>query len=645
MVTRSAIWCLTLALYVAGSGPPGRSWPVVPATFPATSVQQRSLDKRPVYGAEVEMVTLNVAVLDSKGVPVAGLTKEDFTLFEDGVEQQIALLLAPQDAPLDIAMGLDFSGSIGRDAPYARDVAIAFLEALSAEDCVYVLPFNTVVGPGRWGGPGDPHLRTLIEQAPQQGNTALFDAMLKGFSELRSTAEDELQVAEYTAFGLPGGKASASGVEPAPAGQQGGNAAVPLLLFQASDGCGAPLSDHGGRTSTRRRAMVVLTDGLDNRSVTSLAGALEATHEAGLPVFPISAGAAVQPAVGGFRPFLGGGALEAMRRARKLEAQWRELARISGGELIKGKGSSSRLDRAYNEALNLLRASYLIGYHPPSLASADTRSEELTWHELEVKLGRPKLRALTRPGYFRSAADSKGARAAVHTGVELLESGRADLAVVEFDRALRADARHWQAHYHRAIALGLLDRWPEAQEASERAAALNPGFARVQELAWLTAYHVGDYQLGWEHAIRARQAGAEMREEFELLRQHSPAPADLKDRLDAPRIMLRPSEIPDLEVQAALKKVYRALQRAVADSPRLALVADVRLAEYLLVIDDEELRDKRPRRLKGRLELYDRSGDRVYRKSLNLHDIDDQAALAAALEKYTADLAARLPES
>lgn len=66
---------------------------------PSGARQEDLSDRRPVFTTGVEMVTVNVAVLDSDGRPVLGLTAKEFVVIEDGVEAEVPLVLAPGDTP------------------------------------------------------------------------------------------------------------------------------------------------------------------------------------------------------------------------------------------------------------------------------------------------------------------------------------------------------------------------------------------------------------------------------------------------------------------------------------------------------------------------------------------------------------------
>jgi VWFA-related protein len=575
------------------------------------------------------MVTVNVAVLDSGDRPVLGFTAKDFIVIEDGVEAEVEIVLAPTDTPLDIAFVLDFSGSIGHSAPYAQEAEIAFLETLSPDDCVFVLPFSDRVGPGLWGRPRQAALSAFIRHLVPVGGTALFDAMLQGLSALRPDFPTERMTAPW-AFRLAAD--GRSGV--ASAGAADGSTEV--LAGPSAERTGAPCGTDGrsGSQVGRRQAMVVLTDGLDNSSFATHEKTLTAIRQAGVPVIAVGAGAAVTPM-----------SFDASLQMHQLEAQWREFADISGGKFIKANGSRGRLEGAYGEVLDLLRATYLIGYRPPlNMKGKDTtrHPEELVWHNLKVKLRNHKLRVVTREGHYRGGVDREAAEAAVASASKLVDDGEPELALQAVDRALAADPFFWQAYYYRARALTLSKRWKEALPAAERAAELNPGNDRAHALAWLVAYTVADDETAWEHAIRAQQAGADMTVQFELLDRRRPAPADLKARVAAPKLFVSGSATTDLVLQATLKRVYRALRRTLSGAPGIALVDDPSRAAFFVTFRDEKVDGEAPRKLKAELSVFERSGKRIWKRGVKAGDIDDPATLEQALTPAVAELQEQL---
>ena len=81
----------------------------------AAPPQERAPDpeQRPVFGADVALETISVGAVDASGVPIAGLTPADFFVKEDDQVREVAFVTAGADAPLDLALILDLSGSMG----------------------------------------------------------------------------------------------------------------------------------------------------------------------------------------------------------------------------------------------------------------------------------------------------------------------------------------------------------------------------------------------------------------------------------------------------------------------------------------------------------------------------------------------------
>lgn len=609
----------------------------------AASFRQPQGNQGAVFDSRVEMVLLRVAVFDAKRVPVPGLTKADFKVFEDGREQDIKLLLTPNETPLDIAFVMDVSGSIQQDAPSAKRDAYKFVDALSTNDCVHLVLFNERVGPDAWGPGADRQLKDMIFRAPLGGGTALYDAIVEGLAGFDTDGAWDHEVEGYSAFGLVAGDSAGRVVAAATPVAQAGSRGAGRQAYDAASRCfpADVAADSEAVAQARRQALVVLTDGLDLNSISTFSETVLAAWRADVPIFPIAAGGASRSLLGGIVGSLAGSTdVRTVARMEKLKDQLGELARITGGRFI--KGSAGKLRQAYDEVLNVLRASYVVGYAVPPAATPATGSEQLRWHEVAVKLAPPKLRAVTRSGYYRTQNDTETARGSVRGGVESLHAVQPELALLQFGRAAAADPSYWPAHYYRAVTLSLLGREEEAREAAQNAVTLAPEVARAQELAWLTAYASGDYATSWEHLIRARHAGLPMTEAFELLRAQGGGPADLQARLDAPRVFVEDPDVPDLEVQAGLNTVMRVLRRALSESAAVALVSQARRADYLVALDADKFSGPDGRGLDGRLEVFGLLGERISKQSLKLSNVGDPAAVAADLRSSIAAIEAAL---
>ncbi len=152
-----------------------------PATAQALADLLQTEIQQPRFNSRVDLAMLPVSVLDSDDLPVEGLSSEDFVMVEDGVEQEVAILLSPRDAPLDIAVLMDVSNSMRRMEKAARSSAIQFLDQLSDDDCVLLLRFRETAGPAIWGSPGDPVIRSAINEPPPTGRHGAARCYRNGF--------------------------------------------------------------------------------------------------------------------------------------------------------------------------------------------------------------------------------------------------------------------------------------------------------------------------------------------------------------------------------------------------------------------------------------------------------------------------------
>ena len=89
----------------------------------------------------VNMVVVNATVHDRKGVPVSGLVKEDFQVYEDGIPQQIECF-SHEDIPVTVGLVIDNSGTMGPKRPEVIAAALAFARSSNPRDQMFVVNFN-----------------------------------------------------------------------------------------------------------------------------------------------------------------------------------------------------------------------------------------------------------------------------------------------------------------------------------------------------------------------------------------------------------------------------------------------------------------------------------------------------------------------
>jgi VWFA-related protein len=137
---------------------------------------------------DVNLVEVLTTVLDRSNRPVRGLSREDFSIFEDGRSQTIEKFELVEDLPLTVGFAIDTSGSMEMALPEARKAAIGFLENLiTAKDKVFALGF---AGEPVLLIPPTDDVRAVEEafgELRSVGWTALHDALVHSLYYFRGT--------------------------------------------------------------------------------------------------------------------------------------------------------------------------------------------------------------------------------------------------------------------------------------------------------------------------------------------------------------------------------------------------------------------------------------------------------------------------
>src|SRR5437588_4164154 len=138
-----------------------------PSTEPATTLK-----------VDVKLVNVFVTVTDAHGSPVAGLTKENFTLQEDGREQKISVFDKQSSLPLSIALAVDTSLSTRHDLPLEQASAKRFAHAiLRPVDALSIYSFSEVVQQCTSYTPDLKRIDEGIDHIRVGAATALYDAI------------------------------------------------------------------------------------------------------------------------------------------------------------------------------------------------------------------------------------------------------------------------------------------------------------------------------------------------------------------------------------------------------------------------------------------------------------------------------------
>ena len=134
-----------------------------------------------VIRVNVRLVRLLVTVKNAAGGLVGTLNKNEFTVFDNGAKQEIALFEHHTDQPLSIAMLFDTSASVGIALKYEADAATRFLHAVFREgnpdDQIALYAFNWQVRLQSSYTRRAERLEKALHQIRAEGGTSLYDAI------------------------------------------------------------------------------------------------------------------------------------------------------------------------------------------------------------------------------------------------------------------------------------------------------------------------------------------------------------------------------------------------------------------------------------------------------------------------------------
>ena len=133
---------------------------------------------------DVDLALVNVTVTDPYNRLVTGLDKDNFRVFEDGVEQEI-VTFSSEDVPISIGVIFDFSGSMSNKVGKAREAALQFFKTANPQDEFFLVSFNERAELTSSFTNSVEDLQSSLMLTSAHGRTALLDAIYLGLSEMR----------------------------------------------------------------------------------------------------------------------------------------------------------------------------------------------------------------------------------------------------------------------------------------------------------------------------------------------------------------------------------------------------------------------------------------------------------------------------
>jgi Ca-activated chloride channel family protein len=264
----------------------------------------------PTFSSGIDVVEVYATVTDREGEPLSGLTAADFQIAEDGVPQSITTF-AEGEFPLSITIALDRSFSMaGERLALSKQAARSFIAGLRPDDEVMVLAVGS-------------EIETIAAPAPAR----------------------DLASIDWAAIGVWG----------------------TTPLYDAAVEALDAIQNRSGR-----RALVLVSDGIDRDSRTQAGDLIAHARESGVLVYPVAIGGTRPPVFSELASVTGGRSFF-IDDPRKLEAQLATLARE-------------------------LRTQYLLGYTPSQPTAAGEAPRR--WRSIQVSVSRRDARVRARDGYL-----------------------------------------------------------------------------------------------------------------------------------------------------------------------------------------------------------------------------------------------------
>jgi len=290
-----------------------------------------------------DLVNLTFSAVDRNNRVIGNLVQDEITVLEDGRPQTLFTFKRETTLPINIAILMDLSGSQEYTFPQEKSAAGEFLRSILRpnKDSAAILTFQDDVD--------------LV-----QGLTSRVDTLNRAFDEIQYARRFSAASSRHQATAL-----------------------YDAIYITADE----VLSRDAGRSSTSddqitRRAVILLTDGVDNASSRKIDEAIDRAWRAGVVIYAIGIG-------------------DRFRFEGVREDILRRLSEETGGRAYFPHGPDELLDN-FHQVESELRSQYLVAYSPTNSAK-DGR-----FRRIEVRLaGRPDVRVIHRRGYYAATEEVK----------------------------------------------------------------------------------------------------------------------------------------------------------------------------------------------------------------------------------------------
>jgi len=340
-----------------------------------------SQQQGPTISVNVKLVTMFATVRDKHGALIRNLTKDDFVLQQDGHPQTITYFAPDSDLPLTLGLLVDTSMSQRRVLDQERDASHAFLDHMLREDKdkAFVIHFDREV-----------ELLQDLTSSRQKLEASLDQLGRPQFSQTGGTGSAGGDPDSTSTSGGGGGRGSR--------GYGGGGTLLYDAVFLASDEL--------MKKQQGRKALIVLTDGVDHGSKETLRDAIETAERADTLVYSILFADHEGYGNGGYGGgHMGGGGMGGGGMGGGGHRRYPQESRPDGKKVLQqmSKETGGRffevtkketIDQIYSEIDEELRNQYALGYTP---AKTDA---DVGYHKIQLTTKQKDATVQTREGFY-----------------------------------------------------------------------------------------------------------------------------------------------------------------------------------------------------------------------------------------------------
>jgi Ca-activated chloride channel family protein len=139
--------------------------------------------QRPQFRSTIDIVSLNITVVDGASRYLTDLEQNDFSVFEDGIKQEI-IFFTRRPQPIALSLLLDSSASMEDKLQMLQQAAGNFVKRLKPNDLAQVIDFDSRVSIRQTFTSNQSELQTAILQTVAGGSTSLHNAIYVSLKEL-----------------------------------------------------------------------------------------------------------------------------------------------------------------------------------------------------------------------------------------------------------------------------------------------------------------------------------------------------------------------------------------------------------------------------------------------------------------------------